>query len=439
MPESCKECTLPSKINKVLYILLGFAVIFLFSAILNDETGLGAKHKIRLPVFGVELESSKIFEIGPIIIIFMALCLHVFVQLWYHCDKNEHDKEICLSRVDFITGNLVREALFFGLAPFVLFLFHINSRGKSDHLLTGIYFLTGTFFLLYLRLLYGYTRKKSYSLIAVPIIYIVLIAGFYNYQNELDIVRVYPLDLRGADLSGQLLFKANFENMKAEAAHFENSNLFRQNLQGAVSPHAIFNDANLFAATFRYADFGSARFANADLGQATFDNAEFTCAVLTKACLENSKIMESSFVAANLNEARISGSEIIKSNFQYASLEKAKLNNTKILLSDFNGTNLKGAEFNNATIKLADMNGAQLSGSDFFEAELEGVDLSNADLSGAKNLEPDQLKGVCGNRYTKIRNIKIENKNKTIANIKIKDCPKFYEFLQTLHRTESYY
>jgi uncharacterized protein YjbI with pentapeptide repeats len=441
MSETCKECTVPSKINKVLYILIAFATIFIFSVILNDATGLNAARGVKLPLFGIELQSSKIFEIGPIIIIFLTLCLHIFIQDWYFCDKKLDEKEKCIARVDFIKGNLIRELFFFVIPPLILFLFYINSRGKPQHFITGACFLAGTFFLLYLRLLYTYTKKLIYPSIAIALFFSVILAGFYFYNDYLNIVKIYPLDLRGADLKGQILIKPiHLEFMNAEGAHFDDSNFAGNSLEGAFGPHAVFKNANLFWVNFYNANFGSAKFKDANLNETIIEDAQFTCAVFegaqliragikgtnfeaadfTKADLTKALILDASFNSATLEEAKFRDAIISNTKFIEANLNKAKFQNAvfddpeqvrdKIEYSNFKkktefskatvstSTNFHKAELKEAEFKEAllfktdfskaklfktDFSDAKLKKADFRGAELKGVDMSRSDLEGA--------------------------------------------------------
>jgi len=164
MFKKCEECNIPQKLNKILYILAAFILVFLFSVVLNDETGLNAERRIKLPILGAELESSDAYIIGPLIIIFLTLCSHLFIQEWYNCEKDQSEKNKCISKVDFIFNDLTCNILFFAITPIILFLFHISSRGKPEKYFTGMTFLAMTSILIILRFLY---LKKIRQLIII--------------------------------------------------------------------------------------------------------------------------------------------------------------------------------------------------------------------------------------------------------------------------------
>jgi uncharacterized protein YjbI with pentapeptide repeats len=411
MNAECKNCSVPNRINKLLYILFAFIMVFIFSVILNDETGIKAERRINLPILGTELESSQAYSIGPIIIIFATILLHLVVQYWYQCDKSEDAKRTCISQVDFLSGDLALNLFFFGATPFTLFLFHFSSRGKPEHLYTGFYFLITTFFLISLRFLY--LKKTQQLLTTIPFYVIIILFYILNIRN-LDISDIYPLNLRGSDLSGQILLNINLKNVKAEATKFDNCNLYRKNFKGATAQYASFNNANLFQAEFCDSDFGSANFKDAKLGMAKFEKSSFTGANFTDAFINNANINQTDFEAAVFSNAELFKTTISSSNFKYSTLKKTKFLNSKISISNFTKADLEEADFTGATLLFNDMNEAILKNVKFDFAIFNEVSLKGVDLSTIKNLTQEQLNGACGDERTR----------KTMINtiFTLKDC-----------------
>jgi uncharacterized protein YjbI with pentapeptide repeats len=365
---------------------------------LNDDTGIKAERRIKLPILGAELESSQAYYIGPLVLVFSTICLHLVVQLWYQCEKDKKYKETCISRVDLISGDLALNLFFFGITPFTLFLIHFSSRGKPEHFITGLYFLVATFLLISLRFLY--LKKIQELFITIPF-YILIIIFYIINRNYLDLSNIYALNLRGSDLSGQILLDINLQKVKAEATKFDGCNLYRKNFNGASAQYASFTNSNLFQTEFYDADFGSAKFNNAKLGMTNIERSRFCGGTFNDALINNARIKDTDFEAAELNNVDLFKTEVSNSNFKYTSLKKAKFINAKISTSNFTKADLEEADFSGATLLITDMSEAILKNADFKKSCFQEVNLKGVDLTEAKNLTQELFDGACGNADTR--------------------------------------
>jgi uncharacterized protein YjbI with pentapeptide repeats len=99
-----------------------------------------------------------------------------------------------------------------------------------------------------------------------------------NRETLLDTDRCYGCDLRGVDLSGKRLGKADLEGADLSGATLRGTNFSRANLKGV-----LFRGADARGAKFQKADLYKADFTGANLSDADFEDAEVDGAVFTGA------------------------------------------------------------------------------------------------------------------------------------------------------------
>ena len=197
-----------------------------------------------------------------------------------------------------------------------------------------------------------------------------------------------PLDLSGADFSGD--------------------NIGNVDLSGAILSETSFNDVNLSGANLSGADLRSttmsevfapqANFSGADLRESQLDFQNFRDADLTDADFSWSKIFFSTTEGAVLKGARFFGAVVRSSSFKNSDLTGADLTNADFSF-DYKGFFVIENSFEGSNLSNAKMFGANLRSVDFTKADLTGADLRNADLRGATfrgatGLDSAQLDGI---------------------------------------------
>ncbi len=158
------------------------------------------------------------------------------------------------------------------------------------------------------------------------------------------------LVLRGRNLEGAVLARADLRKADLEGAQLQAAELFNAQLQGASLQGAQLQGASLFAA-----DLQGASLFWAQLEGATLDFARLQGAVLVEARLQG----------ASLDNAQLQGASLFETQLQGASL-------------DFAG--LQGASLDHAQLQGASLQRAQLQGANFGNASLVGVDMRFANI-----------------------------------------------------------
>ena len=180
-------------------------------------------------------------------------------------------------------------------------------------------------------------------------------------------------DLRGRDMRGALLMRANLVKANLSRARMERANLFRARMEGA--------------------DLSEARMGGANLSGAQMEGTS-----LIRAAMEGANLSGARMEGANLLGARMQGAILIG-----VELKGADLFQTDLAGADLSGARIEGAMLRGAHIGGANLNGARIEGADFFGARMEGANLSDvrmegADLLGAvmegANLSRARMKGA---------------------------------------------
>ncbi len=194
--------------------------------------------------------------------------------------------------------------------------------------------------------------------------------------------------LRGADLVGARLHKANLERADLRGtnlvyARLHKANLERADLQGANLTYTRLRKANL-----ERADLQGARLARVNLRGAWLLRADLQGAELWSARLQYTHLFTAKLQGANLLGAQLQGAYLSEAYLQGANLERAYLQGASLQRSHLEGANLLGAY-----LQFTDLFGAQLQAANLFRAQLQAANLFRAQLQGA-NLMLAELQGV---------------------------------------------
>jgi uncharacterized protein YjbI with pentapeptide repeats len=132
-------------------------------------------------------------------------------------------------------------------------------------------------------------------------------------------------NLQWADLSGVNLRAANLEKADLTWANLSKTNLRKANLYDVVSESASFAGANLEGANLIYAILMMADLHKANLSLAQMDGADLIAAnlngaLLTEADVRWADLSDASLVRADLSGADLSGSSLVNTNLDKANL-----------------------------------------------------------------------------------------------------------------------
>jgi uncharacterized protein YjbI with pentapeptide repeats len=386
----------------------------------DDQIGLKAGATIKLPIAAVEVDYGSFLFIGPSILIFITLYLHIYVQQWYNCSNNEK-KNFCVLKNDSQLVVFLCHFVYFGLAPAILLIFYVIARGKPDFTtFTGFWFGTTFGFMPFLFFSY----RKMWRAWKASAVFFFVFLGFicYFFSVGFDLADHMPLRLKGADLKNQNMIKYNIKNMVAESANFKNCVFYQKDFGRSKASRANFDESNLYEAKLNDSDFGSASFKNAELSGALIIetilfNADLRNAKLKQACLYKAKLE-----GAILDHADLTGASLYGANLKVASLASSTLGNAEFSYADMGGVNLKHAEsekaaFIYANLKEAKLQSATLTNADFSYSDMSDANMDKADVAGAVfykaklfntdlrkaiNLKADQLNNACFDDTTKL-------------------------------------
>ena len=380
MNPECASCECPKKINQLSIVSVSFAVICLLALIRDDQIGITAGGTIKLPFFGVDVDSGSFLFVGPAVLLFIISYLHIYVQQWFACSWDQ-EKKTCVVKIDSALGRFFYHFIYFGLSPAVLLVFYLISRGKPDHMYyVGFIFAVATGLMPFFFFAY---RKMWRMWIGSTVFFFMFLGTVcFLFSQKFDPANYFPLRLPGAKLENHNMLPYNLKGMRAETAVFKNCVFYQKYMPDLSAPRATFDGSNLYGAHLNGADLGSASFVGAELSKAS----------LIKTELSNGKFNNAKLIDANLFSARLEG----------ACMEGADLSGAWLLSAKMKAANLKNSILRNAVftgVDLSDVNlaGADLAGASFIEARMPG-----ADLSLAKNLSPDQLETACGDIKTKL-------------------------------------
>jgi uncharacterized protein YjbI with pentapeptide repeats len=192
------------------------------------------------------------------------------------------------------------------------------------------------------------------------------------------------VDLRGAKLTGSVLYRVKLDGADLRGADLSGSNLgelVRVNLDGALLPNAYV--PHLTDCSARHTDFSNVRF-----NPAVIVRTDFTGAKLANVFASYTQSEQAVFCEADLTGALLQDSAFPGGNFDGANMTRAFLDNCDLTAATFRGANLTGASFSRAKLTNADLSnanlaGVNLAGADLTGATVEGTNFEDANLYGA--------------------------------------------------------
>lgn len=181
-------------------------------------------------------------------------------------------------------------------------------------------------------------------------------------------------NLRGLDLSGLDLRKANLEMCDLTGARLD-----RCNLRGARATGANFTGASMLGADCRAASFVGADFERATIINANLAGADFSTADLRRINLAGQDLQAVNFTGANLTDATLE-----EANLRDAVCTGVIAWNVNLKSADARGANFRSAILDGAQCDNADLSRVDLTGAAMIEASLSDTKLWDAELSGCK-------------------------------------------------------
>lgn len=330
-------------------------------------------------------------------------------------------KKTCVVKIDSALGRFFYHFIYFGLAPAVLLVFYLISRGKPDHMYyAGFIFAIATGLM---PLLFFAYRKMWRMCIGSTVFFLTFLGTVcFLFSQKFDPANYFPLRLPGAKLENHNMLPFNLKGMRAETAVFKNCVFYQQYMPNIFAPRATFDGSNLFNAHLDGSDLGSASFVGAVLNRASLIKTELSNGNFNKAKLIGAYLDSARLEGACMEEADLSGAWLLSAEMKAANLKNSTLIGAYLNLAQLEGAcmekaNLSGAWLNFANMKAANLKdsiliNAVFTGADLSDVNLEGADLAGAsfikarmpgaDLSLAKNLTPVQLKTACGDKKTKL-------------------------------------
>ena len=371
-PRNKTSCGIASNIQRLMYVLLSFALICILFLIQGGEKALMANSKAKFPIANVEVDFIIFIFFGPVLLLLLMVYLHMFLGAWDQCDRaSGHEKLICIFNCSSATTRLLFVAIFFVMTPLILTLFLFSARAIPETtLVPGLMMMVGMIYLIYqmarLNLELSWWVKGpviGVFLCAIGVVSVVIWA-------EVPLYRTYPLRVSGADLSGANFSQKHFLlGARADRANFEGTVFYQADLTGLYAPMSNFKKADMTEANLTGADFGS---------------ADFTGAILQYSTLVDAKLANTNFTRAAMKQVDLTstGDAITTDS---AIFYKSDLRDAKLKRS------FKWCLFVETNLRNADFSGAHLTKAIFIDA----------DLRGAKHLTQEQLQEACADGSTK--------------------------------------
>jgi len=172
-----------------------------------------------------------------------------------------------------------------------------------------------------------------------------------------------------------------------------NSELRGANLEGANLERAELFGAELEGANLTRAKLNGAELSGANLTEAKLLKANLQGALLVRANLEGALLVGANLEGANLKRANLEGAELDGANLTRANLTRANLSDATLMEANLSDANLSRADLRGADLDGANLSRANLTGANLTEAILEGANLTGSNLSGL-NLTTTTLTGA---------------------------------------------
>jgi uncharacterized protein YjbI with pentapeptide repeats len=372
-----------AQVNRIGLTFLGTTAFCLLSLLSPDSALLGGSEKISVPLAG-PVSFFGFILLGPAVLIMLRVYLQIYAA---HSDRLDRlARSVPLMRAPTLVSlknpliRIFSGLTFYLLLPVSMILFAWKAAvfpAWGSGLLCVAVGIIASHAVLPLDEVSW--RSKALLSVSAGIIAAGLIFGFgpirrpFNlYHANLSNQLLQRADLSGADLREADLSQANLSN-----ADLSNADLRGTNLRGALLRGTILISANLAFANLSDADLLGARMWDASLSSANLSHA-----TLRGTVLRNARLLDANLSGANLYGTNLHGANLSGADLRDAVLDSAELSGAKLLA---------------ANLSKADLTDADLSG-----ADLTSADLSGADLSISRSLTQRQLDLACGSEQTKL-------------------------------------
>lgn len=304
--------------------MIALVIFSLFCALAlgAPDSWLLAAGALTIPFAGTAVSYQTFLFVGPLILIALAANLHVYVgHLHRLSDISASQKIPTLFNVPSKAANLLAVAIFYWLAPLVLFLFVAKSLPLPISPIIALIALAASGWLAWLQA----TRSEikvlkrvlfSFSLLTATL---VIVDGWYAYSVITDSqqrsswyskvvtrkLNLYRANLANQDLSGFNLRSANLRGANLRSADLRNTNLEAANLIEADLEEANLDFSNLASAKLIGAKFIRARLTGSDLSKVNANSANFQFAILLGTEFRGADLEMANLDGANLGCVRI--------------------------------------------------------------------------------------------------------------------------------------
>jgi len=209
----------------------------------------------------------------------------------------------------------------------------------------------------------------------------------------------FPLDCKGADLSGGMFHQAHLEEWNLSGANLTHALLTEAVLDHAIldgtkAQNAVFTRASLRGASVKKIEAQGASFIDAALDRADLSDGKFGTqdkpfspdgmpAVFAGASCESVQALRADFYGVNLQGMNGKGAR-----FEQATLDNANLSHGLFASADFTQARVSGTDFSGSVLTDAGFNGCVIGGGSSNQscslqrALLQGVQFKQATLSG---------------------------------------------------------
>jgi uncharacterized protein YjbI with pentapeptide repeats len=195
--------------------------------------------------------------------------------------------------------------------------------------------------------------------------------------------RLRDQDLTGADFSGMVLEKTNFQSARLAGARFVRARLAGANFSQADLAGADFSGADLRGARFNFADLSQARFQNARMVGADLSDAVLIGANLREADLTKAHLLRAQLEQADLGGCVLKSADLEQADLSQARMPGANLTKARLAFAVLEGADLTRCVARQAVAPSGAFNQTVLTEADFSEAKLEESNFSNCRCDGA--------------------------------------------------------
>jgi uncharacterized protein YjbI with pentapeptide repeats len=379
-PTSKASCGIASNIQRLMYVLLSFALLCILFLIQGGEAALVPGSKTKFPIANVEVDFIIFLFWGPVLLLLLMVYLHMFLGAWDQCSRAlGHEKLICIFSCSSATARLAFVGIFFVMTPLILCMFLYSARSINEITpVTGLMVIIGLIYLTYqmVRLNLGLSWWIKGPVVGLFLGALGVVSAII--WGPVRLYEIYPLQLSGSNLADtNFNLQDCLRGAKADRINFEDSLFYRSDLTGIYAPMGNFKKAKMTEATLTGADLGSADFTNAILQYSKLIDAKLANTNFTRAAMRG----------VDLTSTKI-GTDEDKTTTDSAIFYQTDLREGTLKRS------FKWCLFVETNLKDADFSGALLPSAIFI----------NVDLKDAKNLTQGQLQYACADRPTITKN-----------------------------------